>query len=656
MFVIQAPRNKMLRIFLPLFFILTALCEGKLPELTPIDVTKKAKEIMEAHACEKELTPPIVKRALQNYLESLDPTKTYFIASDVALWTNPSDVLVSRVIDEFDQNKFSVFEEMHQKFIQTIARRHSIENEIKEKPLPTRVRTEEFKDMMWVTTKEELTDRIMRMRGLQQETVSKLSDDMREKSIQRIAKRQAKHEEEMTTEDPQERKKMILSYVLKSIASSLDTHTAYFTPAEAAQFMIHVQQRFFGIGAQLRDDINGFTIVKMVEGGPAILGKQLKNKDRIVAINGEPVVGMDIADVVEMIHGEAGTPVALTVIRETKTNEGVVKEEKLDFTILRGEVIVKENRFKVSHEPFGDGVIGYLKLYSFYQDNGSSASDLEKEIVKLKKEHNLRGIVLDLRYNTGGLISQAVGVAGLFIGKGIVVSIKDEAGKIQHLRNLDASPVWDGPLIVLVNRMSASASEIVAQTLQDYGRALIVGDDRTFGKGSYQTFTLGASEPEGVDPQGEYKVTRGRYYTVSGKSPQLTGVLSDVILSGPVSESDVGESFAKYPLSNEAIKPNFDDDLSDVPYLQRGKIKRMYKFGLQEKMSTYQPYLDQLRVNASSRVLQSCNYQNFIKEIQKKEDADPESAENFGCNDLQLEHAYHLMKDLIFMMEQNGIL
>ena len=442
---------------------------------------------------------------------------------------------------------------------------------------------------------------------------------------------------------------------LKATASALDAHTVYFTPGEATQFMINVQQRLFGIGAQLRDDINGFSVIKIVEGGPAALGKQLKVKDRIVAVNGEPVVGMDIGDAVDLIRGEAHSPVILTVIRESKEPDGTQKEEKLDITILRGEVVLKESRFKSSYEPFGEGAIGYLKLYSFYQDNdSSSAEDLEKEINKLKKEHHLEGLILDLRYNSGGLLTQAVAVTGLFIKKGIVVSIKDENGKVQHLRNLDEMVAWDGPLIVLVNRMSASASEIVAQTLQDYGRAIVVGDDHTFGKGSYQTFTLAANEAENVNPQGEYKVTRGRYYTVSGKTPQLTGVYSDIVVPGPLSEAEIGERFAKWPLENDYIRSNFDDDLSDIPYLQRDKIRKLYHFDLQDKIDTYMPYLEKLKENSKFRIDNSLNYQNLLKEIKKKDESDPDHAENFGQNDLQLEEANNLMKDLIIMMDEHA--
>ncbi len=151
--------------------------------------------------------------------------------------------------------------------------------------------------------------------------------------------------------------------------------------------MINVQQRLYGIGAQLRDDINGFSVMKIIEGGPAAIGKQLKVKDRIIAVNGEPVVGMDIEDAVDLIRGEANTPVSLTIIREVKGLDGQKKEEKLDLSILRGEVVLKETRFKTSYEPYGDGVIGSLKLHSFYQDKGSSsAADLREEIEQLKKK------------------------------------------------------------------------------------------------------------------------------------------------------------------------------------------------------------------------------------------------------------------------------
>lgn len=640
--------------FIPLFFAFS--CEAKLPDLTPQDVTERANELMEMHASHKHLTPVLAERVLNNYLEILDPNKTYFIEPDISQWVHPSPEFLNQLIAAYNKGDFTTFFDMQTALTKAIKRRQQLEQKIDYQNLPTHVKTEEFKDMAWAKNEEELITRLRRIKALQIETAAKLNEDMKSKSLQRIAKRQAKYESEMLSDDPQYRKNLVYTDVLKATASALDTHTAYFTPEEAAHFMITVQQRLFGIGAQLRDDINGFTVVKIVEGGPAAINKELKTKDRIIAVNGEPVVGMDISDAVDLIRGEENTPVVLTVIRETTDPNGTKKEEKLDITIIRGKVIIKEARYKSSYEPYGNGIIGYLRLYSFYQDSdNSSAVDLEDEINKFKEDHRLLGLILDLRSNAGGLLSQAVAVTSLFITKGTVVSIKDEEGHIQHLRDLSGNMAWDGPLIILVNRGSASASEIVAQTLQDYGRAIIVGDDHTYGKGSYQTFTLNAEDYEQINPKGEDKITRGRYYTVSGKTPQLTGVLTDIVVPGSLSESEIGERYAKYPLENDHIKANYDDDLSDIPFLQREKIRSLYKFGLQEKLEIYSPYLMRLKENSQDTISMSKNYQNFLTEVKKKDDIDPNHMENFGQNDLQLEAAYDIMKDLIFLMHERGI-
>lgn len=638
--------SKLIFIFIILF---SSLLNAKLPDISSEDVTEKLSEIMKAHASYKKMNKTILNRAIQNYLDELDPTKTYFIESDIKEWVEPSDELLTQMLKDYDKSRFDVFEKIHAKMSETIQRRQELEKQINMNDLPKHVKVEEFKDMKWAKDTQELLHRLTNLKALQMETVSKLNDELKERSQQRIAKRQAKFEEDILNNDPVQKKRFILTNALKAFASALDSHTAYFTPEEAQQFMISVQQRLFGIGAQLRDDINGFTVVKVVEGGPAANSKELKLKDRIIAVNGEPVVGMDIVDAVELIRGEENSPVTLTVIRETP--EGSTnKEEKIDIVLKRGEVVLKETRYETAIEPFGDGVIAYLRLHSFYQDpEFSSSEDLEKALQKLADEHNIKGVILDLRNNSGGLLSQAVNVTGLFITKGIVVSIKDDSGNVQHLRHLDSETVWDGPLIVLVNRASASASEIVAQTLQDYGRAIIIGDDHTYGKGSFQTFTLNGSKSTPVNPKGEYKVTRGRYYTVSGKTPQLTGVLSDIEIPGVFSESEIGEKYGKYPLENDQIKENFDDDLSDIPFIQRERVRMLYKHDLQKKLNTYQPYLETLKKNSHNRIAQDKNYQNFIKEVKKKGDIDPDNQEEFGQNDLQLQEAYNVMKDLILL-------
>lgn len=633
-----------------LFLLMAAISQAKLPEIAPRDVKNKIEEILKAHASYKRLTPQLIERMLENYLEELDPTKTYFLKEEIEKWLHPSQETLQKGLSAFKEANFSFFQEIHSSMVRAIERRRAIEDEIQNKPLPQGVKSEEFKEFPWAETEDELKERLLRIKALQIEVCEKLGEENKEKFIARIDKRRLSRESELIGQNFEERLKLTLTYLLKAATSALDSHTNYFTPLEANQFMIQVQQRLFGIGAQLRDNLDGLSIVRILENSPASQGNKLKINDRIIAVNHESIVGLDIADAVEMIRGEKGTSVLLTLLRETGEGDER-KTEKLDIEIIRGEVVLEETRLDSSWEPYGDGAIAYLRLFSFYQDqNSSSAGDLRKILEEIKKERNLRGVVLDLRGNAGGLLTQAVEVTGLFIHKGVVVSIKDSNNRIQHLREIEGKPCWEGPLLVLVNRASASAAEIVAQTLQDYGRALVVGDDHTFGKGTFQTFTLDPTNHPKINPQGEYKVTRGTYYTVSGKSPQLTGVASDLLVPGILSELDIGEKFAKFPLENDEIAPHFEDDLSDISPFHRIQLGPLYKYNLQTKLSTYEPFKEALSKNSEQRIKANKNYQNFLTELANK-NYDAEPVELFGQSDLQLAETMNIMKDLIFLMK-----
>ena len=633
-------------IFSGLIVFFTFFAEAKPPELTPHLTHKKSEEIFKGHVTYKELSPEIARRALQNYINELDPTKTYFLENEVAQWENPSDELLDELTRNYKKENFTHFETIYQIMIGAIDRRGQLEQKISVLALPEDVKTSDFKDLKWVKDESELEERLLKIRALQLETAKQLEFEPQEQFVQRLTKRRSSREQEtLQNGEKNEQKKQMLAYFLKSFSSALDNHTVYFTPTEANQFMIQVQQRLFGIGAQLRDDLNGFTLVRLLEGGPALQGGRLKADDKIIAVNHEPVVGMDIIEAVDLIRGPKGTTVSLTILRE----KGEGDSEKFDLEVVRDEIVLKETRFESEKVPYGDGVIAHIRLFSFYQDpNDSSASDIKNAIEEIKKEHKLYGIVLDLRGNAGGLLPQAVEVTGLFIKKGVVVSIKDSSGNIHHLRNFNAEPTWDGPLLVLTNKGSASAAEIVAQTLQDYGRAILAGDDHTWGKGSYQTFTLEAGNVNKVNPQGEYKVTRGLYYTVSGKSPQLTGTKVDIKIPGGLTELEIGESYSKFPLENDEIAPNFTDTLSDIHPFHRGKMMRLYKKDQQKKVDLYNPYLITLTKNSEMRIENNRNYQNFLKEIHKEE-FDADDIERYGQNDLQLDEAYSIMKDLVLL-------
>lgn len=641
-------------LFIPLLIILLSsyyTIKVKPPELTPSITKKKMDEILHAHVSYQSLDAPLIKQLIEGYLDTLDPLKAYLIHSEIVEYTSLSDEMCQQIKNDIQKEDFTIFERIYSTMISAIARRNRLEENIPLTPNEKKISLEEFKNSSWAETEEMLTDRLIQLRILQTESCQ--DNKAREQLVQRITKKRLIKEQELISYSPEFQKKHMLSLILKSFASSLDSYTVYFTPTETQSFIIQVQQRLFGIGAQLRDDLNGFTVVRLLEGSPVEKCGLIKKGDRIIAVNEEPVVGLDIIDAVELIRGPKGSAVTLTFSREHFEKEKLINTEIFNVDVTREEIILNESRFETNIQPFGDGVIAHLRLFSFYQDpNSSSVEDLKKEIQRLDKEHNLLGVILDLRSNPGGLLPQAVAVTGLFVKKGIIASVKGKHEQVQHLRNLHGTVVWNGPLIVLTNRASASASEIVAQSLQDFGRAIIIGDDYTFGKGSYQTFTLEPSINQNIriNPQGEFKVTRGRYYTVSGKSPQFTGTKTDIEVPGILSKLEVGERFTKNPLKNDSIPPNFQDTLSDLSIIQKKRLQKIYLTDLQKPLLMYHPYLDILKKNSQMRIQQNNTYQNFLTNLSES-DISESNLESLGQCDLQLEETISIMKDLLILMK-----
>ncbi len=632
-----------------LFAIILFIC-AKLPELDNLQAKDKIEEILQSHVEHKKISEKVLLRAFHNFLEELDPQKNYFTKQDIALWLDPNEAEMAHYLIAYEQTDFSPFALMHEKMMEAVKRRKEWEKIDLFVEDPSFEEEKSKKEEEWAENGSQLVERWKKRRQAEWHALQKLEPAFQEKALYRLGKQREKFHREILEENSATREKWRLAKIVKAFAGALDGHTSYFTPGEAAQFLISVQQRLFGIGAQLRDDMDGFTVVKVVEGGPASVEGRLRKNDKLVAVNGEPIIGMEISDAIELIRGEEGSAVILTVVRKSRGEEGV-QEQLIDVSVPRGEVILKETRYESCVYPCGDGVVAHLRLHSFYQDPQSSSSDdLAKALKQIQREYKVRGVILDLRYNSGGMLTQAIAVTGLFIKKGIVASIKDDQGRVQHLRDLDSHMLWGGPLIVLVNRASASASEIVAQALQDYGRAVLVGDDRTFGKGSFQTFSLHTGLGKKVNPQGEYKVTRGKYYTVSGRTPQLEGVISDVAIPGVLTGMDVGEKFGKYPLESDRLKENFHDDLADVPYLQRDRVKTLYKFDLQPRLTRYTDHIQTLKNNAQERIAASRNYQSFLQEVQEKEGKGGKRR-RFGQNDLQLEETMNVMKELILLVE-----
>lgn len=348
---------------------------------------------------------------------------------------------------------------------------------------------------------------------------------------------------------------------VNALTELYDPHTNYFDPKDKENFDISMSNRLEGIGARLQSDGEFVKVESVVPGGPAWKQKELQPNDQIlkVAQDGEEKIdirGMRLDDVVEQVRGKKGTKVTLTV----RKADGSVA----DITIVRDEVILDEGKAKsalIQHSEIIDNV-GYIRLPRFYadferKDGNSCSKDVAIEIEKLK-EKNVNGIILDLRNNGGGSLRDVIDMSGLFIESGPIVQVKARDQGVTVLEDKDSDVQYTGPLIVMVNQFSASASEILAAALQDYDRAIIVGSNATYGKGTVQRF-YPLDRLIRVDsrykPLGDIKLTMQKFYRIDGGSTQLRGVVPDVILPDPYMHIDIGERETDYPMAWSEISP-----------------------------------------------------------------------------------------------------
>jgi len=346
---------------------------------------------------------------------------------------------------------------------------------------------------------------------------------------------------------------------VNAFASLEDPHTEYFSPKDKEDFDIRMGGKLEGIGARLQADGDYTKVVSIIPGGPAWKEKELEPKDLILKVaqgDSEDFVdltGMRLDDVVRLIRGKKGTKVKL----EIKKPDATIKT----IEIIRDEVIIDETKAKSVIVGLRNEIdsIGFIRLPSFYSDftsdGNNCADDIKKELNKLK-EKKVKGIILDLRYNGGGSLRDVIKIAGYFIEKGPIVQVKPGKEKAYIHKDNDIDVVYGGPLVILVNEMSASASEILAAAMQDYNRAVIVGSKATFGKGTVQRFfdldnlIRGASD---VKPLGNLKITTQKFYRINGGSTQLKGVESDIVLPDNYMYIDVGEREYKNALPWDKI-------------------------------------------------------------------------------------------------------
>ncbi|WP_460880800.1 carboxy terminal-processing peptidase [Pontibacter rugosus] len=405
---------------------------------------------------------------------------------------------------------------------------------------------------------------LVRLVDMQEEQMKKLEKGEKadQKSFEQLEK-EAREKVKKNYEDLFKRYDQVTrderrSSYINSITNVYDPHTSYFAPKDKENFDIGFTGRLEGIGASLQEKDGQIKVMEIVPGSPSYLQGDLKPGDIIQKVgqaNEEPILveGMRLDDAIRFIRGKKGTMVRLTV----KKPDGSTKV----IPIVR-DVIVIEDTYAQSVVIEDKEKIGYIKLPGFYADfeNKSgrfSGADVKKEVEKLKTA-GMQGLILDLRNNGGGSLADAVEMAGLFIEKGPIVQVKTASGKAVVLDDRDVQVQYGGPLVILVNSNSASASEILAAAMQDYKRAVIVGSP-TFGKGTVQQFfELDEALPAQFNPYkpfGALKLTTQKFYRINGGTTQLRGVIPDVTLPDPYSYMEFGEKEQDYPLPFDEIAP-----------------------------------------------------------------------------------------------------
>lgn len=439
----------------------------------------------------------------------------------------------------------------------------------------------------------------------------------------------------------------IASLFLNAFSTSLDPHSTYYSPDDLEDFQIATSLSLEGIGAVLRSEYGITKVQRLMAGGPAKTSRLLKVNDQIIAVSqaeGESVdvVDMKLRDVVKHIRGKRGTEVRLTIVREEKD-----KTVRKEISLIRDKIEIKDGAAKAYtypvrvHEESGhpqNYLVGVIRLPSFYIDfsgrkNGeegykSSSADVRRLIGELK-DQNIDSLIMDLRFNSGGSLDEAVDMAGLFIDRGPVVQVENTGGGKRVLADTDSTTYYEGPLMVLINRHSASSSEIFAGAIQDYGRGIIVGDSHTFGKGTVQNVREVRNGELGA-----IKVTISQFFRPSGSSTQLRGVKSDIVLPDIVDEYKVGEKFYDFALPwkkiEEASFPRFGLNEIILEPLRNESERRVAE---DEDFQKILEEIDEFRAKEASRTLVS------LKEEKKEEVEEPgvEKAESSDASALAAE-------------------
>ena len=525
------------------------------------------------HYDAKTIDDSFSKEVYKDYLNAVDPLKRFFYEKDVKEFV----VFQDKIDDQIKGKDLAFFNLTHERLLERMKEVRGIYKEILAEPFDFSEEEDintNYEEIEYISSREELKERWRKQ--LKFTTLGNYYDKKEDqvKLLEKDPEYKVKSDKELEIEartttlnsmdeyfdfsEELERKDYFAVYI-NAIVEEFDPHTFYFAPQDKDRFDIAMSGKLEGIGARLQKKSDNITIMEVISGGPAWLSEKLSEGDVILKVRQEDedvpvsVVGMRLDDAVNLIKGPKDSKVTLTVKKKMMGNIE-------DVTIVRDIVELEETYAKSALVKKNGREFGLINLPKFYFDmenyaDRNAASDVKKEIIRLKKE-GMEGLVLDLRNNGGGSLKTVVDIAGLFIEKGPVVQVKSKGAGQEILEDKDPSIIWDGPLVILVNELSASASEILAAAMQDYKRAIIIGSKQTYGKGTVQNVidlnqTVRSNE---YGDLGALKLTTQKFYRVNGGSTQLEGVKSDVVVPDRYSYIDIGEKDYENPLPWDQIK------------------------------------------------------------------------------------------------------
>ncbi len=622
------------------------------------EIPEVMEQLFDYHIDHKELTPTIAKRMIKIYIEQFDMQRFYLLEKEVQSFFKITDEQAKYIIKRMRKGDFSDFKKINDACVNAIERarenrkiifKEIVNDNISLPGCPISAKDNHERQKNQVALFQKLKTYILQFFSCHEKAMILDNENRREQLFSLLEKRLVRYEDSYLSKD----EKYFTLHLLKAFAKSLDAHSAFFSDEEAHEMRMNLEKQFEGIGVVLTEGIDGIIITDILKNSPAYYSKKIEVDDIIVEINGRLIKDMKFEDVLLEMRPRNNKEITLGLARVESIEQLPIIKPMWRVKLKCKPIVMEEERLSYSYEPYGNSIIGMISLKSFYENNNglTAEKDLKEAISFLQSKGNLKGLVLDLRENAGGFLSQAVKVAGVFLTNGVVVISKYAQGEMKYLRSMNFQKTFHGPLIILTSKLSASASEIVAQTLQDYGVALVVGDSRTFGKGSiqYQTVTDENSDIF-------FKITVGKYYTVSGKSTQIEGVRADIVVPTAISPYPYGERFLEYPLPNDRIAAAYNDPLTDLDSIARKWFKKNYIPMLQKRVAFWQKLVPQLRKNSEYRLNHDPNFKEFTKKLEatkKRLDGKKETTKdkewNYGTEDLQIIEAKNILKDMIYL-------